>query len=87
MQSRKPVKAALVNQIDAVRLRILLLQAEVCTGSGPNRKSWHSGYELKAKKEHLVRLETVLADYPSGPTQSRSLGSEFEGEPTERGAA
>lgn len=85
MQSRKPVKAALVNQIDAVRLRILLLQAEVCTGSGP--KSWHSGYELKAKKEHLVRLETVLADYPSGPAQSRSLGSEFEGEPTERGAA
>ncbi|MDG4897733.1 hypothetical protein P9272_29780 [Mesorhizobium sp. WSM4976] len=66
MQSRKPVKAALANQIDAVRQSISLLQSEVGTGSRPNRKSWRSGYELKAKKERLARLEKVLADYPSG---------------------
>jgi hypothetical protein len=73
MQSRKPVKAALVGQIDAVRLSISLLQAELCTGSRTNRKSWRSGYELNAKKARLVRLETVLANYPSGPTCSRAL--------------
>ena len=73
MQSRKPVKAALANQIDAVRLSISLLQAELCTDSKPNRKSWRSGYELNAKKARLVRLETVLANYPLGPTRSRAL--------------
>lgn len=53
MQSRRIVKAALINQIDSVRLSVSLLQVELCTDSEPNRKSWRSGYELDAKTAHL----------------------------------
>lgn len=67
MHSRKSVKAALVNQIDAVQLTISRLQAELVTGCKSNRNSRRCGYELNAQKARLVRLQAVLANYPSGP--------------------
>lgn len=65
MQSRKPVKAALVKEFDAVRLRISLLESELCRVGGLKKIEWRLGYELNAHKARLARLETVLASYPS----------------------
>lgn len=78
MQSRKSVKAALVKEIDAVRLRISLLESELCRDGRPRQIGWRSGYELNAHKARLVRLETVLAHYPSAPTARASKQQQLE---------
>jgi hypothetical protein len=72
MQSRKSVKAALVNEIEAVRQSISRLQHEICMERRSSRISWRSGYQLTAQKARLARLEAVLADYPSAPAGLRS---------------
>ncbi|RUU24273.1 hypothetical protein EOD10_02160 [Mesorhizobium sp. M7A.T.Ca.TU.009.01.3.2] len=74
MQSRKLVKAALVKEIDAVRLSISLLEKELWTAGRPNKIRWRSGYELTAQKARLAKLENVLAHYPS-VTRARALDS------------
>ncbi|MCA0030333.1 hypothetical protein [Mesorhizobium sp. B263B2A] len=63
--------AALVKEIDAVRLSISLLQIDQCRDTRPGRSAWRSGYELNAQKARLARLETVLASYPSAPAARR----------------
>lgn len=60
MQSRKLVKAALVKEIDAVRLSISLLEKELWTAGRPNKIRWRSGYELTAQKARLPNWRTCL---------------------------
>lgn len=74
MQSRKLVKAALVKEIDAVRLSISLLEKELWKAGRPGKIGWRSGYELTAQKARLAKLENVLAHYPS-VTRARALDS------------
>jgi cell division septal protein FtsQ len=74
MQSRKLVMAALLKEIDAVRLSISLLEKELWTAGIPNKVRWRSGYELTAQKARLAKLENVLAHYPS-VTRARPLDS------------
>ncbi|ESY81105.1 hypothetical protein X739_28270 [Mesorhizobium sp. LNHC220B00] len=63
MQRRNLVKAALVKEIEAVRLSISLLESELWKAGRPKKIGWRSGYELAAQKPRLAnwraRLRTI----------------------------